>query len=204
MNKNIKSTEKIVQVEITAEEYNKHISTLNFFDTTRNNLLTFAFTTVLALLGIIIASENPINPLVCLVPYFLIIPFTARISYYRIASAHINTFLKSFVPEKTVFANGASIVPEKHGKVYPLIAWLINHEMVVLAIATGLIYCYEYYNYDNFSTLWSIIKFLAPIPFIIVIFLISNSTYSYKKICDVYTPKWETYLEKLKRNNEQL
>ena len=38
---------------ISVEEYNALISKLEFNDTTRNNLLTFAFTAVFALLGVI-------------------------------------------------------------------------------------------------------------------------------------------------------
>ena len=36
---------------ISIEEYNKHIDMLKFIDTTRNTLLTFAFTSVLAVVG---------------------------------------------------------------------------------------------------------------------------------------------------------
>ena len=47
----------------------------------RNNLLTFAFTTVLAVIGIAFANlDKDIPPLLYLLPHFLIIPFAARIT----------------------------------------------------------------------------------------------------------------------------
>ena len=198
MNQQITNINQRTNGCISTEEYNRHINTLSRFNTIKNSLLTFSFTAVLTLLGIVIASNGQISPLVCLIPYFLIIPFSARIAYYRLASAHINTFLKVFEPKKMIFENGTPDVPEKQGKIFPVIAWLINHEMVVLAIATGLIYCYQYYNYATLCTWVDILLFLPPLPFVIAVFVISNSTYSYKDLCEGYKPKWEAYLEKWK------
>lgn len=39
---------------------------------------------------------DSISAWICLIPFLLIIPFTACISYYRLASAHINSFLRKF------------------------------------------------------------------------------------------------------------
>lgn len=73
------------KIRITDEEYSKIIEKLKFFDTTRNTLLTFSFTAVLAVLGIAISTDvSEMNPWICLIPFFLIIPFSARISYYRL------------------------------------------------------------------------------------------------------------------------
>ena len=56
---------------ISIEEYNKHIDMLKFIDTTRNTLLTFAFTSVLAVVGIAIGTEKEkFNPWLCLLPFF--------------------------------------------------------------------------------------------------------------------------------------
>lgn len=179
---------------ICSEEYNFLIGRLNIFNTTKNSILTFSFTAVLTLLGVIVASDNPISPVLCLIPYLLIVPFSARISYYRIASAHIITFLKTFAPEKTVFANGTNYVPEKNTKLFPAIAWLINHEMVILAIAVGVVYFYQYLNHLVYFSYMDIPLLSMPIPFIAIVFFISDSTYNYKKLCDSYSPKWNEYL----------
>lgn len=44
------------QIEISDKEYEKLIKNLEFFDTMRNNLLTFAFTAVLTTLGVALTS----------------------------------------------------------------------------------------------------------------------------------------------------
>ena len=187
--------EKNKSVHLTDEEYNTHINTLEFFDTTRNTLLTFAFTTVLALVGAIIALDSPISPYLCLFPYFLIIPFTARITYYRLSSAHINSFLRSYAPEKTLFKRGSTIVREKHNWVYVFIAWFVNHEMFLLSIAVGIIYVYQYQAVNNIDSFWSVVKLLVPLPLIIFDYIITHSTNSYPKLLSHYQKQWDEYRE---------
>lgn len=181
---------------LSIEEYNTHIKTLNFYDTTRNTLLTFSFTAVLTLLGVIVGAKQPINPYICLIPYMLIIPFAARISYYRLASARINTFLKHCAPEKTIMANGSEDVPERNGRIFGIISWLVNHEMVLLAVATGLVYAIQYFMSNELNTWWKWVQLFWPVPAIVATYVIASSTYSYKKLCDFYDPKWKHYLEK--------
>ena len=94
---------------IIDKEFDKLIQRLAFFDSTRNSLLTFSFTAVLAVIGITIAEDaDSFNPWICLIPFLLIIPFAARIAYYRLASAHINEFLKTFASDKMLFELGAT------------------------------------------------------------------------------------------------
>lgn len=45
------------EIQITDKEYDKLIKRLEFFDTMRNNLLTFSFTSVLAVLGVALAMD---------------------------------------------------------------------------------------------------------------------------------------------------
>lgn len=83
------------ELVVSDREYSKLIKRLEAINSTRNSLLTFSFTAVLTVLGIAIADDmDSISAWLCLIPFLLIIPFTARISYYRLASAHINSFLK--------------------------------------------------------------------------------------------------------------
>lgn len=84
------------ELVVSDREYSKLIKRLEAINSTRNSLLTFSFTAVLTVLGIAIADDmDSISAWLCLIPFLLIIPFTARISYYRLASAHINSFLKN-------------------------------------------------------------------------------------------------------------
>lgn len=184
------------EIEITDKEYDKLISRLEFFDTTRNNLLTFSFTSVLTVLGVALAIDmNPISSWICLIPFLLIVPFTARIAYYRLASAHINSFLKKFGKSDMQFELGTNVVKEDICKHYRLIAWLINHEMVLLSIATS---CTFYLTYISSISKWEFYNYVSlgvPIIFIILVFAIADSTYSYKKLMDNFSIKWEQYIE---------
>lgn len=123
------------EIRITEKEYDKLIKRVEFFDTMRNSLLTFSFTSVLTVLGVTLAIDmNSVSAWICLIPFLLIIPFSARISYYRLASAHINSFLKNFDRLDMQFEVGANVVKEGICKHFKLIAWLVNHEMVLLSI----------------------------------------------------------------------
>ncbi len=87
---------------------------------------------------------DSISAWICLIPFLLIIPFTACISYYRLASAHINSFLRKFGQKDMQFELGANVVNEGKCTCYSLIAWLINHEMVLLSVAISGIFYFKY------------------------------------------------------------
>jgi hypothetical protein len=183
------------EIQITDKEYDKLIKRLEFFDTMRNNLLTFSFTSVLAVLGVALAMDmNSISAWICLIPFLLIIPFTARISYYRLASAHITSFLKSFGKLDMQFELETNIVREGICKHYKLIAWLINHEMVLLSIATSLTFYLAYILSISEWKLYNYISLLIPVILTALVFIIADSTYSYKKLMDDYSAKWEQYI----------
>ena len=99
---------------MTDREYNYWQKTLERDVSTRTSLLTFSFTTVLAILGIALSNNSAdVSPLVYLVPYFLIIPFQGRIAYYRLIHARISAYLEMVVPEDTTLDTLGTCVPEK-------------------------------------------------------------------------------------------
>ena len=182
---------------ISIEEYNKHIDMLKFIDTTRNTLLTFAFTSVLAVVGIAIGTEKEkFNPWLCLLPFFLIIPFTARISYYRLSSAHINSFLEVFAEDKMCFMKGTKDVPERYGRGY---------EMLCLSIAVSFAFGITMWESEE---KWKIYEFLltliVPLVLCFIVFLISFSTYNYKKMLEYYGGRWEKYYKKFCEESEEI
>lgn len=178
------------------KEYNKLIKRLEFFDTTRNNLLTFSFTAVLSILGVSLTVDmNSISAWLCLIPFCLIIPFAARIAYYRLASAHIGSFLMKFAEEDMQFEAGTRVVTEDGCKLYPQIAWLINHEMVLLSVATS---CIFYLRYATSIENWTYLNFIGlvvPVLLSTFVYLISHSTNSYKKLMVGFEEKWDSYSE---------
>lgn len=184
------------KVIITDIEYEKLIKRLEFFDTMRNNLLTFSFTSVLTVLGVALAMDMDLmSSWICLIPFFLIIPFASRISYYRLASAHINSFLQEVRKSDMQFEAGAAEVEEGICKHFKLISWLVNHEMVLLSMATSLTFYFKYLSYNKIWKLNDYVGLFVPVLLTIIVFIIADSTYSYKKLKDDYTEKWHQYID---------
>lgn len=174
-------------------EYDKLIKRLEFNDTMRNNLLTFSFTAVLAVLGIALEADlDKFRSWVCLLPYFLIIPFAARISYYRLSSAHISSFLRTFVSDKMKFEVGAQEVPEGTTKRYTLIAWLVNHEMVLLGATSSCTFWYKYFISFQIRTFLDCVALVVPVMLILFVFSICDSTNNYGDMLSEYIKGWET------------
>lgn len=179
---------------ITKEEYNNLISRLQFYDTTRNNLLVFSFTAVLAILGVSLQVElSTVSVYICLVPYLLIIPFSARIVYYRIAAAHIGTFLCVCAQEYSRFSIGTKTVQENSAKMYTSIAWLVNHEMTLLGVATGIVYYLKLYEVTSQWSFAILISLLIPIVAITFIYILQYSTEKYSAISNRFEKEWQQY-----------
>lgn len=179
-------------VFVTDKEYEKLIGRLEFFDTMRNNLLTFSFTAVLTALGAAVAMNlNSVSVWLCMLPFCLIIPFSARIAYYRLASAHISSFLRTFSAEQMQFELGTRAVTENQGKIYPLIAWLVNHEMVLLGLATSGIFYLKYVTIIKEWSYYNYLGLIVPVICTAAVYLIAHSTYNYKKLLKNFEDKWE-------------
>ena len=197
-------------MKVTKEEIEYLRRQREFFDTTRNTLITFLFTTVMTVLGIAISIDLSYwGSFLCLIPYLLIFPLTGRIVYYRVADAHINTYLKVFAPESATFQLGAEKVSEEiwkglKGRGYPLVAWLVNHEMVFLGIACTLVFCLKHFVALKINPLCSRLEMfwlVFSLVLICLVFAVMHSTYKYDTLCKEYEDKW---LElKLKHNEEE-
>lgn len=180
-------------MQITDVEYDKLVKRLEFNDTMRNNLLTFSFTAVLAILGIALEIElNIVSAWICLLPYLLIIPFAARISYYRLSSAHIGAFLRTYASDRVIFEIGAKNVKEEIGseKMYPIIAFLVNHEMVLLGIASSLVFYLKYIPCVDDGNWWHYIGIAAPVVLLLSVFFLAHSTNDYSKMVNDFMSEW--------------
>ena len=186
-----------MDIMVTDREYDKLIKRLEFFDATRNNLLTFSFTSVLAILGVALTLKlDSISVWLCLAPFCLIIPFSARIAYYRLASAHISSFLRQFSKNDMQFEIGTKIVTENCCKLYPQISWLVNHEMVLLGVATGFIFALKYIFITKTHSYYNYFWLIVPVILTAIVYFISNSTYRYEKLVDHFVREWNSYSER--------
>ena len=178
---------------MTDREYDYWQKILERDVSTRTSLLTFSFTTVLAILGIALSNNGEnVSPLIYLVPYFLIIPFEGRIAYYRLIHARISAYLEMVVPEDTTLDTLGICVPEKQTPFFDIIAILNNYEMFLLSVAAAVVfYCkYPFPSLNEFSTVDYVI-FAIPIILSAFVALIVAYTFDYGKWKTRYRKEWE-------------
>lgn len=166
------------------DEFNFILNRISDFQNTRNTLLTFSFTTVLALIGIAFANFDKaltMPSILYLFPYFLIIPFAARITYFRISDAHWAAYINIFYPEKMRLFRFTNFVKERQRQSFRLISLLFNSEMIILAFACNMLLYTKPINEMLFM--------LSIILFGIVVFVVYQG-YNYGKIKARYKLKW--------------
>ena len=161
----------------------------------RTTLLTFSFTTVLAILGVAISSrlEN-VYPVIYLVPYFLIVPFEGRIAYYRLIHARVSAYLEMVTPKDRSLSIAGVKVPEGQTWFFHVIAVLNNYEMFFLSIATAIVFYvkYPYPTCAGFAPLdWALLS--APIIFTTFVGITIVYTFNYEKWKARYRAEWEKH-----------
>ena len=155
---------------------------------------------MLAVLGVAISTDEKIHAWVFLIPFFLIIPFTARIAYYRMAYAHLISFLKVFAAERTNFDLGVESVPENCGCStfsFKLMDWLMNHEMLLLGIATDFVFYYKYILQIEVWDIGAHIGLIVPLLCTTIVYLLSDAVYSFTDLRINFRQKWEDYKKTL-------
>lgn len=180
---------------MTDREYNSWQRTLERNVSTRTSLLTFSFTTVLAILGIALSDKGENTPpILYLVPYLLIIPFEGRIAYYRLIHARISAYIEMVIPEDVSLDIAGTQVSEKQTWFFNIIAILNNYEMLFLSIATAIVfYCkYPFPLWDEFSKVdW--IMLIVPIIFSTFVGVTVAYTFNYSKWKAHYRKEWEKH-----------
>ena len=163
----------------------------------RTNLLTFSFTTVLAVLGIALSSnigvEN-VNKFLYLIPYFLIIPFEGRIAYYRLIHARISAYLEMMIPQDRSLNIAGKKAPEKQTWFFIVIAFLNNFEMFFLSSATAIVF-YCKYPYPTEGKLSQMDWLMLSLPLVLSVFVgvIIVYTFNYEKWKSRYRKEWEKH-----------
>lgn len=181
---------------MSKEEYERLYNRLEYNLSTRNNLLTFSFTTVLAVLGVAIGTESTdFSVYMYLIPFCLILPFTARIVYYRIIYAHISSFLMTYAPEKMKFDIGTKKVPEKQSTFFSVMAFLVNYEMAILASTCAVIFYCKYFSTAQGFYAKDLFVWLLPLLLVGIVVAIIAFGYNYTKHQKNYQKKWEQFLK---------
>lgn len=176
---------------VKIEEYEQLCEQMKCDTEIRNNLLTFSFTAVLTVIGIGFAMEpDEVNPIIFLLPFFIIIPFAGRMSYYRIWSAHIKAYLCVYAKELNTYTDNAKKVPIERGVIGKILAVLVNYEMFFLACATSLLFFSKYpVEFENFSVKdWCICS--IPVILTAIVFVLITTVFNYKNIRSDYEKEW--------------
>lgn len=106
----------------------------------RHTYLMFAFTTTMAALAVLFVSglSPNIKPWICIIPFSVIIPFQARISYSRLTHAKIEAYIVLYYPEQFPFLkrefNELTGIPGR------IIAVIVNYELSLLAFFIDILY----------------------------------------------------------------
>lgn len=121
----------------------------------------------------------------------LVIPFAARILYYRLTSTHVGSFLKKFALEQMLFAKGTKTVKEDWCRWYRIIVWLINHERLMPVAIVAIIFYIKYFNFSNqaisfCNSCLDTIALILPLALFLVVYLISDATYNYKMLMNSF------------------
>ena len=180
---------------MTDREYDSWQKTLERNVSTRTNLLTFSFTTVLAILGIALSNNGEnINPVAYLVPYLLIIPFEGRIAYYRLIHARVSAYLEMVTPQDTSLDIAGEKVPEKQTWVFNIIALLNNCEMLFLSVATAIVF-YGKYPFPSVKEFSQMDWLMLALPIILSAFVgvTVAYTFNYGKWKSHYRKEWEKH-----------
>lgn len=170
-------------------EYKEVITRLQQIFAIRNNLLTFSFTAVLAILGLAFSGEADNVAAIYLLPYFLIVPFTGRIVYYRNEEARLYVLLESSGRRQTI-KNYNKLVKESRGRMYKLIALLVNYEMLFLSLACLMLCILKYEKNISDFRIEDYIYFGVAIIATMTVFCIINWAYNFDKIRDYFEKKW--------------
>lgn len=183
-----------MEPKLESSEYSRLIARLEFHDNTRNSLLTFSFTAVITILGFALPMAlDEISILLCLIPYLLIIPFSARITYYRLSSAHISSFLRVYAPEKMQFELGTREVREGSGIAYKLIAFLVNHEMFLLGLVANIVFYFKCFQCVTIWKWYNYLFIIISVLLLLLVYYITHSAFNYSKMTKKYMKEWTAY-----------
>lgn len=185
--------EKALNGKITESEYQHICESMKCYTEIRNNLLTFTFTAVITFIGFTFASETEIDPIVYLLPYAALIPFTARMSYYRKWNAHMDVFLELYAPEMHKYIELGNKVKITCNKKDKLLDWLVNYELGILAFVLMLLFYYKYPKQVSCFTYTDWIWAVIPSICTLLVFALIKSVYDYDKIRRTYMDEYNSY-----------
>ena len=105
----------------------------------RHTYLMFAFTTAIAAIAApFIIGFTDISAWICIIPFAVIIPFQARISYSRLSHAKMEAYMVVFYQGKFNFMEKP--LDELNGIMGKFIAIIANYELTLLSVVIDVLF----------------------------------------------------------------
>lgn len=162
----------------------------------RHTYLMFAFTTTIAIVAaLFLFDHSSIVAWWCIVPFSVIIPFQARISYSRMRYAKMEAYICVFYPKK--FKYLGKQVKDLRGVMGKIISIIVNYELSLLSIALDISYLMlskKEISLKLFLDVNCIIIFVAT--FLVII--LATYTYPYNYFLKKYIGEYEKCERKIR------
>lgn len=188
--------------KLSPGELSRHMARQEANHRLQKDLMTFAFTATLVVIsaGLGMEIKSVSTSLIFLMPFLIIIPFQARITYYTLDSAHFRSFIQVFQGEEDRYSWACrECVKEKYGlkpRQYSLLALLVNHELALLGLACDAVFGIQLYQLIQIHPreTWKIIlPSMAAIIATLTVIWLCNMTYPYTDTFERYEDKWKEY-----------
>lgn len=183
-------------VVVTETEINSIRSRLESNHRIRNDILTFSFATVIAALGLALGIEqmSVYQTFLLFIPFAIIIPFQARLSYYRLEGAFKTSFLKKHALQYSMLEQKEEKVSEQigiNGIAYSIISWLVNHELLILGAACCTIFWMKYFDgiFERTKTA-TVIGIGISLLCMFLVWFLGHATKKYGEIIRKYDDQW--------------
>lgn len=155
----------------------------------RHTYLMFAFTTAFVSIAALLAAniEN-ISSWIFVVPFSVIIPFQARVSYSRLNHAKMEAYVIVFYPKKFSFLE----IPlnELSGIMGKVLAIISNYELTLLSIAVDILFIVIKKKILDMNKIIGIDAVIMIICTLIV-FICATYTFPYLKFLNKYIEKYK-------------
>lgn len=163
----------------------------------RHTYLMFAFTTSMAALAILFVLDfaTAIMSWGCLIPFSVIIPFQARISYSRLTHAKMEAYVVTFYEKKIPYLKIQ--LDELSGIGGKLITIIANYELTLLAIVIDIIYALINRYILSGTTLINFNSFFMLIGTCIT-FVLATYTFRYNNFLELYCERYEKIISQQK------
>ena len=201
-------------------EYQRNVKLVDFLLETKNKLITFCFLTVFSMLGVVLTEEKNHSKelsyyFIYIIPFFILIPISARIIYYRLWVAYINAEIHV---KTKLYPNTSTIQTEQptidmpyicfYKLNYPFkifytlskilqysIDFIVNFEVFILSLCCFLLFLIKTWNSFESSNMWWWILYLVPVTGTVYIFFMCKSILNYDKIYKYHIKQWTWYME---------